>query len=92
MELTELIKKQEKQSKLALSDEERTVVTAFFEARMREQTRLNAVNPEKKTEKESANAENRLRDDAVSTTVSPEDLLSRSPDTVGAFVRVPKSL
>ena len=94
MKIIELIKKQETQSKIALTEEERKAAIAFFEAREAEAVLLKTEEPITKDgkDRESNVHINRLRDDIPSPNADRNGFLSLAPDTDGAFVRVPKTL
>ena len=94
MGLIEIIKKQEAQSRLALTDEERREAIAFFEDREREWNALDAVILQEngKYETNKADGINLLRDDIAAPNASREAFLTQAPDTDGAFIRVPRAL
>ena len=94
MKIIELIKKQETQSKIALTEEERKAAIAFFEAREAEAVLLRSDDPTEKDAKFSEHSRrgNLLRDDIAAPDAERESFLSLAPDTDGAFVRVPKTL
>ena len=93
MELTELIKKQEAQSRIALTEEERRLAVAFFMARKAEQSAFRTVNPDKTAEITSASVDlGALREDVAAPCADREAFLSPSPDSDGILLRVPKEL
>ena len=97
MEFIEIIKKQEAQSRLCLTDGERAAAVAFFKEREREKKALDAVNPTK-TEKNTtsevscAATHDALREDRITAFSDPKTLIDQAPDTDGNLVRVPRAL
>ena len=94
MKIIELIKKQETQSKIALTDQEREVAIAFFKEREAEAVLLKTEEPITKDgkDRESNVHINRLRDDIPSPNADRNGFLSLAPNADGSFVRVPKTL
>lgn len=88
-----MIKKQEAQSKMTLTDAERELVSAFFEDREREKTAFDTVILKEYRENTAIDTnKNRLREDVASPDADRRSVLALSPDNDGAFVRVPKTL
>ena len=93
MELLDLIKKQEAQSRISLTDDERRTVVTFFEERNRELSVLDTVNPRENAESTvSTPSKTPLREDVASPEADRERFLSQAPDRDGGFVRVPRTL
>ena len=95
MDIIELIKKQEAQSRIALTDEERERAVSFFTDREAEQDAFHAVNlretPETTVVVPTVDSA-ALREDVAAADAERETFLSCSPDTDGCFVRVPRAL
>ena len=93
MELLDLIKKQEAQSRISLTDDERKTVVTFFEERNRELSVLDTVNPRENAKSTvSTPSKTPLREDVASPKADREQFLSQAPDRDGGFVRVPRTL
>ena len=97
MELIELIRKQEAQTKIVLTDEERAFAVAFFEDRKKEKTALDAVNLKENCAKGVPDSHldvgaSALRDDVAAPDGDRSAFLSHAPDTDGTFVCVPRAL
>ena len=97
MELIELIRKQEAQVRLSLTDVERAAAVAFFTEREKEIIALDTVNLREKGVVDVAEALDDggfsvLREDIAAPDGDRAAFLSQAPDTDGAFVRVPRAL
>ena len=91
MEMVKIIKKQEAQCKLSLTESERKTVTAFFSARETEQKVLDAVNLTESIANEPIRAA-ALREDIPAPRADRKAFLAASPHTDGTFVLVPRTL
>ena len=91
MEMIEIIKKQEAQCKLSLTETEREAVAAFFTERKAEQKALDAVNHAEICDN-SPTVTATLREDIPSPNADRKAFLDASPHTDGAFVLVPRAL
>ena len=92
MEIFELIKRQEAQCRLALTELERAAVAAFFAEREGENSVFRAVNPPKNHELAAETAETPLREDVPSADADRKAFLDMAPDGDGVFVKVPRTL
>ena len=91
MKLIKIVKNQEAQCKLSLTESERESTAAFFMAREVEQKALDAVN-HTKTEGIASVSCTALREDIPAPKADRKAFLDISPDTDGAFVKVPRTL
>ena len=97
MELIELIRKQEAQVRLSLTDGERAATVAFFTEREKEKIALDTVNLGENGIVDAALTSDdggfsALREDIAAPDGDRAAFLSQAPDTDGTFVRVPRAL
>ncbi len=91
MKLVKTVKNQEAQCKLSLTESERESATAFFMAREIEQKALDTVILTK-TDGTASVPYAALREDIPAPKADRKAFLDISPDTDGAFVKVPRTL
>jgi len=100
-ELSTVIKNQERQSKLTLTENERQAAICFFMDREAEKAVLDAVNLHENGDMRSCGSAAAvfdrgincgLRDDVAAPDADRSVILAFSADNDGAFVRVPKAL
>lgn len=93
MDILDHVRKQEAQSCIRLTDDEREQTAAFFSERMKEARFFAQASEE--TEKDyttSATPCHELREDVTVPFPDGKTLISLSPDNDGTFIRTPRTL